>query len=125
LRRWRFRFTTEADQKQYGDGWYVWDEAKIAHLPAHELATLEAEIGTALVRVFEGARRDLVAGNLPATWLAIRAVDPDIAGPYAKYAPLIMFVEWDSVPADEAPESDLDPLEPTTSTDSQDAPSTE
>lgn len=119
----RFRFEEPNDARVYGDGWYVYDEAKIARLPARELAKLELEIGLPLVEVITSFRRDTVMSRLAAAWLAIRLVDPKLAGKFDDFTPLILLVVWHLVPADEAPKEAMQaPLDPADSTTSSSTP---
>lgn len=121
LRPQRFRFTDEADIKLYGDRWYVYDEAAIVRLPARDLIKLETALGMRLPTVMNGVRGDTALGALGASWLAVHLVDPDAAGKFEDYSPLIMFTEWEQVPAEE----DGGPLDLPTSSDSSETPSTE
>lgn len=123
LKRWRFRFLDADDQAKYGDGWYVWDEEATARRAARELGLLEAEIGVTIVRVIDGARRNSAIGNLAATWLSVRAVDPALAGPYANFSPLVVFLEWEEAPAEEP--GVVAPLGPTPVSDSSGLPAAE
>ncbi len=121
----QFRFTEPADVQTYGDRWWVYDEAAIVRRPARELVKLEVEIGMALPAVINQMRDDLVMGTLAGTWLAIRLADPDIAGPFDVYSPVVLLTEWSKVPEPDEPKADLDPLDPTPETSSPDGPPTE
>lgn len=123
LIRMRFKFTEPADVQAYGDGWWIYDEAAIVRRPARELVRLETEIGMVLSAIMNGMRDDSVMGTLAGTWIAIRLADPDIAGPFDAYSPIVMLTDWSKVP-DEA-KADLDPLDPTPETSSPDGPPTE
>lgn len=118
----RFQFTEPGDIERYGDGWWTYDEAQLVRLPAREQVRLEVEIGIPLVNVMDGCRRDSVMGNLAATWLAVRAVDAGLAGPFAAWQPCVMLAVWER--ADQG--ADLSaPLDPEPSDASPDTPSTE
>lgn len=97
----RFRFVDEADVARWGAEWYVYDEGAIVRAPARDLVALERELGMTLISAMNGFRDDSVLGNLAATWLAVRAVDPKLAGPFDDFTPLIMLINYESVP-DEA-----------------------
>jgi len=126
LIRMRFRFTEPADVEAYGDRWWIYDEAVIVRLPARELIRLEAEIDMAMPVVMNQMREDLTMGTLAATWLAIRLEDPDLAGRFDDYSPVVLLTEWAKVPEPETPKADLGrPLDPMPSTSSTDGPATE
>ena len=114
---YRFRFTEPADAQQFGDGWFVYDEARIVKLPARQLARMEAELGQPIVTVMDGFRNDTVMGRLACTWLAIYLQDPDLAGRFADYSPVVLLLNLEPVPDDEVPvestEAALGPLDPT------------
>lgn len=114
----RFRFGDEADAKQFGDGWHLYDEAQIVRLPARELAKLEIELGMAILDVFHGMRRESVLGYLGGSWLALRLEDPDLAGSFDDYTPVAILIEWERRPAVKPAEDVAGPLEPVTSSDS-------
>lgn len=119
----RFQFTEPDDARVYGDRWYVYDENQIARMPARELAKLELQIGLPLIEVMTGFRRDTVMGRLAAAWLAVRLVDPDVAGGFDDFTPLILLVNWHLVPEDETPQEAMQgPLDPADSTTSPSLP---
>lgn len=117
MKPYRFRFTEPDDVKQFGEDWFVYDEARIVRLPARQLARYEAQLGTPIVAVVDGFRDDTVLGRLAATWLALHMHDPDLAGPYDAYSPVVLLMRFEPVPDDEVPaesrEAASDPLEPT------------
>jgi hypothetical protein len=94
----RFRFTDPEDVARWGDRWYVYDEGAIVRTPARELVALEQELGMTVISAMNGFRDDSVLGNLAATWLAVRAVDPELAGPFDDFTPLIMLINYESIP---------------------------
>ena len=119
----RFQFTEPDDAKMYGGDWYVYDEQKIMRLPAREQVKLEQQLGMPLIDVMREMRRDTVMGRLATTWLAIHLADPDTAGEFDDYTPLVMFVVWHPVP-DAAGESMAGPLDPADSATSPSSPPT-
>jgi len=123
LKAWRFRFTEPVDQEKYGDGWFLWDEAAAIRLPARQLIELEGEIGIRMARVIDLARVSATVGDLAAAWLAVRAADPELAGTYADFNPLIAFTDWELAPVEE-PETAA-PLDPTPAPDSAPPPAAE
>lgn len=115
IKPWRFRFTEPDDVRQFGDGWFVYDEAQIVKLPLRQLAALETELGMTLVSAIDGFRTDTVMGRAACTWLAIRAQDPDLAGPFADYSPAVLLARFEQVedeaaaPLDGTPTSESSP----------------
>jgi hypothetical protein len=98
----RFRFTEPEDVERYGPGWFVYDEHKIVRKPARDLVSLEAELGMPLIAAMNGFRQDSALGNLAGCWIAVREVDPERAGPFDDFSPMIMLIAYESVPAEEA-----------------------
>lgn len=126
LKPLRFQFTEPDDARVYGDRWYVYDENQIARLPARELAKLELQIGLPLIEVMTEFRRNTTMSRLAVAWLAIRLVDPDTAGTFDDFSPLIMLVNWHLVPEDEAPKETMQgPLDRADSTTSSSSPPVE
>jgi len=122
----RFRFTEPEDVKRWGDRWYVYDEHKIVRAPARDLVALEAELGMSLVAAMNGFRSDTALGNLAGCWMAVRDVDPNLAGPFDDFSPMIMLITYEAVPAEEAEDSGkaADPVEdsPISQASSESAP---
>jgi hypothetical protein len=98
----RFRFTEPEDVKRWGDRWFVYDEHRLVRAPARDLVALEAELGLTLVEAMNGFRADSALGNLAGCWMAVRAVDPQLAGPFDDFTPMIMLITYEAVPAEEA-----------------------
>jgi hypothetical protein len=82
------RFTEPADVEKYGAAWHRYDELALISLPARELIKLESEIGSPLIDVMRGFRRDSGFGLLAASWLAVRTV------PFDQFNPVVMLAEW-------------------------------
>lgn len=89
-----FRFTDPDDVKVYSDRWYRYEEEKLIRTPAHELIKLEHELEMPIVDVMNGVRLRTVLGDLGAAWLGVRAADPELAGKFADFNPLVMLIEW-------------------------------
>jgi hypothetical protein len=118
LRPARFRFTEDADKAAFGDGWRTYDEAKIVRLPARELIKIEEELGTSVVDVIRGVRSESMLGYLAATWIVLHLEDPDLAGPYDAYSPVVLLAEWAPMPEQEAAVDMVGPFDQTPSTPS-------
>jgi hypothetical protein len=113
---YRFRFTEPEDVKQYGDGWFVYDEARVVRLPARSLARYEARIGMPIAQVIDGFRQDSVMGRLAATWLALHMHDPDLAGDFDQYSPVVLLMRFEPVPDGELPAESREAAAPLDST---------
>jgi len=94
----RFRFTDPEDVKRWGDRWYVYDERAIVTAPARDLVVLESLMGMTLISAMNGFRADSVLGNLACCWLAVRAVDPEVAGAFDDFTPMVMLINYEAVP---------------------------
>lgn len=106
----RFRFTEPEDIKNYGPDWYLYDESKWTRLPARELIEIETELGVPLVDVMTGVRASSVFGDLAATWVAMRTeLGKSKAGSFEDYSPIVMAIEWASVPEQDDPGKDEGP----------------
>lgn len=88
------QFRDEEDVKKYSDRWWVYDEAAIIRMPARKLIELEMKLGMGVYDVMNGARARTVLGNVAAAWIAIHLADPDLAGEFDEFNPLIMMAEW-------------------------------
>ena len=95
----RFRYCAE-DQAKYGDGWYVYDEAALTRIPARELVEIERTIGMSIATMLQRARGNFTDANLAATWVARRL--SGVKEDYATYEPLVLLIDWELVPADDA-----------------------
>lgn len=82
------------DREKYGDRWYRYDEESLVRRPVRELVQLEGMIGSPLVDVMNGVRVRSTFGNLAAAWIAVRATDPDLAGKFEDFQPLIVLAAW-------------------------------
>lgn len=89
-----FRFTEPEDTKVYGDRWYRYAEEDLIRTPARELIELEAELGMPIVDVMNGMRLRTVLGELSVAWLGVRAVDPQLAGPFDDFNPMALSLTW-------------------------------
>lgn len=114
----RFRFTEPEDTGRYGARWYVYDEHKLVRKPARDLVGLEAELGMTLISAMNGFRADSALGNLAGCWMAVREVDPERAGLFDDFSPMIMLVAYEPVPADEVDQGKAEEATPP----SQDSP---
>jgi len=100
-----FRFTDPQDAAKYGDGWYLYDEAAFLRLRARALIELEGTLGMSMVAVMNGMRASTTLGDTAATWLALRAVNPELAGEFDDFNPVTNLIEWREVEGKaEAPE---------------------
>lgn len=91
-----FQFTNPADVAKYGDRWYRYSEADIIRRPARELMSLESQTGIPMIDMMNGVRISSVAAELAATWIAVRDVDPVLAGEFDGYNPVVMAALWRS-----------------------------
>lgn len=116
----RFRFTDEQDIAQYGDRWWVWDEASLTRLRGRDLIALEDELDMPLLRLRQLRQMGSTLGAMAAMWVAMHRAGTKV-GPWADFNPLVNLVVWEVVP--EVPlESGGDPAP---APDSSTAPSTE
>lgn len=99
-----FRFTDEQDVKLYGSRWYRHDESELIRMRARDLIELEAQLGIPVVDVMNGCRMHTTLGDLAASWLGVRAYDPELAGPFEKFNPLTLAISWQNP-------DDVDPAE--------------
>lgn len=102
-----FRFRNEADRDKYGDRWFKYDESSVLLRSARELISLETDLGMPLVAVMNGFRESTVLGDTAVAWIAMRDVDPAIAGEFDKFDPVSMMIEW--VQENPEPEGKSDP----------------
>jgi len=89
-----FRFTDPEDQGKYGENWYRYDESAIMRKRGRDLVALENDLGMPLVSALNGFRESSTLGDLAATWLALREVDPARAGDFDEYNPITTLLEW-------------------------------
>lgn len=122
----RFRFTEPDDARTYGDRWYVYDELAIAQLPARRQAALEQQLGVPLLAMMAEFRRDSIMSRLAMTWVAIYLADPDTAGSFDAYEPMVMLLNFVPIPADQkVGVAMMPPLDPEGSTTSSSSPPAE
>jgi len=102
------RFTDPADVEKYGDRWYTYDETSLILRSARELMLIEHGLGMGLFDVMNGVRGRTVLGDTAAAWLAVREVDPELAGEFNSFNPVTMLIVWrgkgKDQPAAETPE---------------------
>ena len=113
--RSRFRFEHPDDIERFGGEWIIYDEHKIAELPARELIPWEIEMMTPLIDVMNGMRAGSVMGDLGATWLALKVralAGGDQAPAFAEYNPFTMLLDWEPAPEDEGKEEAPDSQSP-------------
>ena len=120
-----FQFQDPADQAKYGDRWFRYSELDIMRLPARKLIELEARMGLTIAEVMNGVRASTALGDTAAAWVAIRLVDPDLAGQFDDFNPLTFMIKWEKAsgkaPAAESiPATPQPPAEP--KPDAKDAP---
>lgn len=95
------QFTDEEDVKRYTDRWWRYDESAIIRLPTRRLIELEAALGMPLVDVMNGVRLRTVLGDLAGAWVAVHLADPETAGPFDDFTPLILLAQWRPAQDDE------------------------
>lgn len=96
----RFRFTDPDDVKTYTDEWITYSEADLVHLPVDKLVELESVLGLTIPRLMNLWRGDSVLGTLAGCWVALHLANPEMAGPWEEFKPMIMLLEWSKVPAE-------------------------
>ena len=109
-----FQFTDPEDVELYGDRWYYYSEADLIRMRARDLIILEGAIGMAIVDVMNGARVRATLGNLAAAWIGVRAVDPELAGEFNDFNPLVMQINWRPYQGKAEAEPVTEPTEPAT-----------
>jgi hypothetical protein len=107
-----FRFTEPVDVELYGGGWYRYSEGDLIRKPARELVELEGQLGMPIVDVMNGARMRTLLGNLAAAWIGVRAAEPDLAGDFDDFSPLIMLVDWRPAEGKAEAGTEPEPAEP-------------
>lgn len=89
-----FRFLHDEDIAKYGDRWWLYNESALIRMPVRSLIELESALGMPLVSAMNGIRMKTVLGDTAGAWMAIRAADPELAGSFDDFNPLIMLTEW-------------------------------
>lgn len=111
----RLRFC-EQDHEQYGDGWYVYDEAALTRLPAGELVALEAAVkagsGLNLPGALTAVRLGDVLGDLIVMFIA-RWMAGERDGSFVDFNPLVWAAEYEPVPeVEQGEQADADDAGP-------------
>lgn len=93
----RFRFTAEQDIAQYGDGWWVWDEAELTRLPGRDLAALEEAVDMPLWRLRNELHKGATMATMAAMWIAMHRAGHPVG--WEQFNPAVLLATWEVVPA--------------------------
>lgn len=87
----RFRFTVDDDVAQYGDGWWLYDEAAITALPGRDLIALESALDMPLPEVMDQFRDRKTMGVMAAQWIAVHCGGHPVA--WADFNPCVFLAD--------------------------------
>ncbi|HEY3434077.1 MAG TPA: hypothetical protein VGK41_00350 [Solirubrobacterales bacterium] len=87
----QFRFTEADDVKEFGDGWWTYDEKALSVLRGRELIALEAGLDMPLIEAMDKFRERSTLGIMAAMWIALHRGGHDVG--WADFNPATFLVE--------------------------------